>query len=97
MTFVSDDYLSDLGSFGVDPGDHFKIEAGAFLKARAELPVMENVNLITTADFFTPSSLKVFTSLSYFSVIFRVADSTLLIFILMSTSQLTSTLPKSLL
>ena len=54
MTFVSDDYLSDLGSFGVDPGDHFKIEAGAFLKARAELPVMENVNLITTADFFTP-------------------------------------------
>lgn len=54
MTFVGDDYLSDLGSFGVDPGDHFKIEAGAFLKARAELPVMENVNLITTADFFTP-------------------------------------------
>ena len=45
MTFVCDDYLSDLGSFGVDPGDHFKIEAGAFLK---------NVNLITTADFFTP-------------------------------------------
>ena len=54
MTFVSDDYLSDLGSFGVDPGDHFKIEAGAFQKARAELPVMENVNLSTTADFFTP-------------------------------------------
>ena len=48
------DSLCDLGSFGVDPGDHFKIEAGAFLKARAELPVMENVNLITTADFFTP-------------------------------------------
>ena len=54
MTFVTDDYLSDLGAFGVDPGDHFKIEGGAFVKARAELPVMENVNLITTADFFTP-------------------------------------------
>ena len=40
----------------VDPGDHFKIEGGAFVKARAELPVMENVNLITTADFFTPYS-----------------------------------------
>ena len=26
------------------------------MKARAELPVMENVNLITTADFFTPYS-----------------------------------------
>ena len=54
MTFVTDDYLSDLGAFGVDPGDHFKIEGGAFVKARAELPVMENVN--TTADFFTPYS-----------------------------------------
>lgn len=56
MTFVCDDYLSDLGSFGVDPGDHFKIEAGAYVKARAELPVMQNVSLITTADFFTPYS-----------------------------------------
>ena len=56
MTFVTDDYLSDLGAFGVDPGDHFKIEGGSFVKARAELPVMENVNLITTADFFTPYS-----------------------------------------
>lgn len=56
MTFVTDDYLSDLGAFGVDPGDHFKIEGGACVKARAELPVMENVNLITTADFFTPYS-----------------------------------------
>ena len=54
MTFVTDDYLSDLGAFGVDPGDHFKIEGGALVNARAELPVMENVNLITTADFFTP-------------------------------------------
>ena len=56
MTFVTDDYLSDLGAFGVDPGAPFKIEGGAFVKARAELPVMENVNLITTADFFTPYS-----------------------------------------
>ena len=45
MTFVTDDYLSDLGAFGVDPGDHFKIEGGASVKARAELPVMETVNL----------------------------------------------------
>lgn len=54
MTFVEDDYLSDQGAFGVDPGDRFKMEWGAFLKARAELTVMENVNLITSADFFTP-------------------------------------------
>ena len=56
MTFVTDDYLSDLGAFGVDPGDRFKIEGDAFVRSRAELPVMENVNLITTADFFTPYS-----------------------------------------
>lgn len=56
MTFVCDDYLSNQGAFGVDPGKHFKIEAGAFVKARAELSLMENVNLITTADFFTPYS-----------------------------------------
>ena len=53
MTFVEDDYLSELGAFGVDPGDRFRMEWGAYLKARAELTVMENVNLITTADFFT--------------------------------------------
>lgn len=56
MTFVEDDYLSELGAFGVDPGDRFRMEWGAYLKARAELTVMENVNLITTADFFTPYS-----------------------------------------
>lgn len=56
MTFVEDDYLSDLGAFGVDPGDRFKIECGTYLKGRAEMPLMENVSLITTADFFTPYS-----------------------------------------
>ncbi len=56
MTFVCDDYLSDLGSFGVDEGDRFKIEVGAYVKGRAEFKLMENVNVITTADFFTPYS-----------------------------------------
>lgn len=37
MTFVCDDYLSDLGSFGVDPGDHFKIEAGAFSESSCRI------------------------------------------------------------
>lgn len=54
LTFVEDDYLSGIGAFGVDPGDRFKAEVGAFFKARAEQTIMENVNLITTADFFTP-------------------------------------------
>lgn len=56
MTFVNDDHLSSQGAFGVDAGERFKIEAGALIKGRAELPLMENVNLITTADFFTPYS-----------------------------------------
>lgn len=54
LTFVQDDYLSSIGAFGVDPGDKFKAELGAYFKARLERKIMENVNLISTADFFTP-------------------------------------------
>ena len=53
LTFVEDNYLSDLGAFGVDPGDKFKAEFGAYFKARVEQPVMENVSLISTLDLFT--------------------------------------------
>ncbi|MDL2265221.1 DUF3078 domain-containing protein [Parabacteroides sp. OttesenSCG-928-G07] len=53
MTFVEDDYLSDLGSFGVDPGKKFKIEMGAYLKGRIEQEVMENVKVVSSVDFFT--------------------------------------------
>jgi len=54
LTFVQDDYLSSLGSFGVDPGDKFKAEVGAYFKGRAEQTIMENVNMVTTLDLFTP-------------------------------------------
>lgn len=53
FTFVQDDYLSDLGAFGVDPGDKFKAELGAYLKAKAEKEVMENVKIATDVNFFT--------------------------------------------
>ncbi len=53
LTFVQDDYLSNMGAFGVDPGDKFKGEFGAYAKARAEKTLMENVNAISTIDFFT--------------------------------------------
>lgn len=56
LTFVEDDYLSSLGAFGVDPGDKFKAEFGAYFKARLEQPVMENVNLVSSLDLFTPYS-----------------------------------------
>ena len=53
LTFVQDDYLSDLGSFGVDPGDKFKAEFGAYLKGRLQKKIIENIEIISTADFFT--------------------------------------------
>ncbi len=53
LTFVEDDYLSSIGAFGVDPGDRFRAELGAYLKARLEKTIMENVKLISTVDFFT--------------------------------------------
>lgn len=53
MTFVADDTLSNRGSFGVDKGDKFKAEFGAYFKARAEQTLMENVKAITTLDLFT--------------------------------------------
>lgn len=54
FTFVEDDYLSSIGAFGVDVGDKFRAELGAYLKARAQKTVMENVKVITTVDLFTP-------------------------------------------
>lgn len=53
FTIVDDNYLSDLGSFGVDPGKKFKAEIGIYVKGRIEQKLMENVNLISTAEFFT--------------------------------------------
>lgn len=53
LTFVQDDRLSDLGMFGVDKGDKFRAEFGAYLKAKAQKQIMENVNAVSTIDFFT--------------------------------------------
>ncbi|MDR1810086.1 MAG: DUF3078 domain-containing protein [Prevotella sp.] len=53
LTFVIDDTLSSQGAFGVKPGEHLKTELGAYLKLKAQKKLMENVTLITKADFFT--------------------------------------------
>jgi hypothetical protein len=53
MTFVMDDTLSSQGAFGVDPGDHSKFEFGSYLKLKGQKTLMENVTLISKADFFT--------------------------------------------
>lgn len=56
MTFVLDDYLSDQGEFGVDPGKKFKNEIGTYIKAKAEKTIWENVSFVSDANFFTPYS-----------------------------------------
>ena len=53
MTFVTDDSLSNIGAFGVDPGDKFRAELGAYLKGKAQREIMENVKLMTDVSFFT--------------------------------------------
>lgn len=53
FTFVNDTYLSDLGSFGVKPGDKFRAEFGAYLKGTLQKEIMENVKIISDASFFT--------------------------------------------
>lgn len=54
LTFVLDDSLSNIGSFGVDPGDKMRFEVGAYFKATAKKTVMENVDVISKLDMFTP-------------------------------------------
>lgn len=53
LTFVQDDFLSDQGMFGVDPGDKFKAEMGSYLKSMYKTQLMENVGLVTKLDLFT--------------------------------------------
>lgn len=54
-TIVMDDFLSDAGSFGVDPGDKYKAEFGAYVKV-----VVNKKNIITNVDF--ESTLDLFSS-----------------------------------
>lgn len=53
LTFVQDAYLSSIGAFGVDKGNKFRAELGAYFKARAQKKLVDNVEAITTLDFFT--------------------------------------------
>ena len=53
MTFVTDTALSNAGSFGVDAGDKFRAEFGAFVKVAYRTELMENVTYSTTLDLFS--------------------------------------------
>ena len=53
-TFVMDNDLSDAGSFGVDPGDKYKAEIGAFVKVVAnKKDLIKNVDFESTFDAFS--------------------------------------------
>lgn len=53
-TFVSNDYLSSIGAFGVDQGKKVKWEMGAFVRATTDQALYTNLHLISTLDMFTP-------------------------------------------
>lgn len=54
MTIVSDDLLSDAGAFGVDAGDRFRMEMGAYIKTTfTRKEVLRNVDFSTKLDLFS--------------------------------------------
>lgn len=53
FTFVTDQELSDLGAFGVDPGKKFRAEMGGSLKSELKFPVVENVDVHTVLGLFS--------------------------------------------
>lgn len=50
---VNDKRLSEAGAFGVDPGEKFRSEAGAYLNTRFQKDVVKNVNFMTKLDLFS--------------------------------------------
>ena len=53
FTFVADDALSAIGSFGVDPGKKFRAELGATLKSELKMKVVKNVDAVTNLTLFS--------------------------------------------
>jgi hypothetical protein len=53
LTIVNDDTLAHYKYFGVEEDQHFKAELGAYAKIKFQKLIMENVNLMSDASFFT--------------------------------------------
>ncbi|MBE0663829.1 MAG: DUF3078 domain-containing protein [Bacteroidales bacterium] len=53
ITFVNDQALADLGSFGVDPGKKSRTEFGGYIRALYKRDITENITFQTKADFFS--------------------------------------------
>ena len=53
LTFVTDEALSQLGNFGLEPGSKFRAEIGGYLKLAYKTSPMENVDISTKIDLFS--------------------------------------------
>ncbi len=53
FTFVMNDSLSAAGDFGVEPGDKFRSELGAYVKLEYKVEIIENVELASKIDLFS--------------------------------------------
>lgn len=52
-TIVTDQNLSDIGAFGVDPGKRMRMEFGSFFKMDLKTEIMKNVSLNSKLDLFS--------------------------------------------
>jgi hypothetical protein len=53
LTFVTDTALSNKGSFGLDAGNQFRAEFGAYVKLAYKQELMKNVTYVTKLDLFS--------------------------------------------
>lgn len=53
FTFVTDEELSNIGAFGVEPGEKARAELGGIVKSELKTPVVENVDLTTSLTLFS--------------------------------------------
>lgn len=52
-TIVRDQNLSDVGAFGVDPGENIRHELGAYLRFLYRADIMKNINMAYRLELFT--------------------------------------------
>lgn len=53
MTFVNDQVLSDAGAFGVDPGERFRGEFGAYFKFKYNKEIVKNIEMKSKLELFS--------------------------------------------
>lgn len=53
FTIVTDEDLSAIGAYGVDPGKKFRAEMGTSLKSELKFPVVKNVDVQTVLGLFS--------------------------------------------